>query len=107
MPDIILAICYQANREPTPDELGGFKDTAEDSLPDHYTNSAGLQLNYLWAEADAVRPDTPVSFFDTNARRAKVLEAARAFAAVTAGLENTKEGAALLRALKQLDAMNG
>lgn len=38
MPDIILAICYQANREPTPDELGGFKDTAEDSLPDYYTN---------------------------------------------------------------------
>lgn len=107
MPDIILAICYQASREPTPDELGGFKDTVEDSLLGHYTNSAGLQLDYLWAEADAVRPDTPVSFFDTNARRAKVLEAARAFAAVTAGLENTKEGAALLRALKQLDAMNG
>lgn len=39
-------------------------------------------------------------------QQGRVAEAARAFAAVTLGLENTKEGAALLAALKKLEATN-
>lgn len=36
-------------------------------------------------------------------QQARIAEAARAFAAVTAGLENTKEGLALLIALSELE----
>ena len=39
-------------------------------------------------------------------QQGRVAEAARAFAAVTLGLENTKEGAALLCALKRMEDAN-
>lgn len=127
--EIVVTAYYEANREPTQEELDALKYAVEDGIVDSYATSAGLQFNYLWASsalAQVLSPayleryplDTPGRVYETIAGRiragepeadvladmglcsAKVLEAARAFAAVTAGLENTPEGAALLAALE-------
>lgn len=46
------------------------------------------------------------AYLQAMVRQSRVAEAARAFAAVTPGLEHTKEGLVLLIALKQLEAMD-
>ncbi len=58
------------------------------------------------------KPECPYVFGDRTffcvlaEQQAKVAEAAKTFAAVTAGLENTPEGAALLAALKEWEEVN-
>lgn len=50
--------------------------------------------------------DCPCLSCPVGKANARIAEAARAFAAVTLNLESTPEGAALLAALKELEAMN-
>lgn len=75
---------------------------------DAHDSMARLTVNPLCARNHAeklVREDAR-RVLDTLEPLVVVAEAARAFAAVTLGLENTKEGAALLAALKKLEKTN-